>query len=80
MAGQSGDLEFFGMSRIIDPQGIVLAQGEEGGEHQQLVIADIDLDLDRGDLPFRLIDRRRPDLYEEILKPNADLGTATWQA
>ncbi|GEM_PF-3318643 len=79
MAGQSGDLEFFGMSRIIDPQGIVLAQGEEGGEHQQLVIADIDIDLDRGDLPFRLIDRRRPDLYEEILKPNAELGTATWQ-
>lgn len=78
MAGQSGDLEFFGRSRIIDPQGKVIAEGSEGGEHQELVIADIDLDLDRGDLPFRLIDRRRPDLYEEILKPNERLGTAEW--
>lgn len=69
MCGWNSGLEFFGRSRIIAPTGEVLAEGGEGGDQQGIVIADIDLD-DDGELPFRLIDRRRPDLYEAILSPN----------
>ncbi|MEZ5098619.1 MAG: hypothetical protein R3C15_02180 [Thermoleophilia bacterium] len=29
MCGWDGGLEFFGRSRIIDPRGVILAEGEE---------------------------------------------------
>ncbi|MCY3924298.1 MAG: carbon-nitrogen hydrolase family protein [bacterium] len=79
MVGRSGDLEFFGKSRIINPEGRILAEGGEGADCEELVIADIDPSIDRGDMPFRLIDRRRPDLYEDILLPNPNLGAVEWQ-
>ena len=41
--------------------------------------ADIALDEDQGDLPFRLIDRRRPDLYGDILQPNPNLQSISWR-
>ena len=79
MVGRSGDLEFFGKSRIISPDGKILAEGDEGAGCEELVVADIDTDVDRGDMPFRLIDRRRPDLYEDILLPNPNVGAIEWQ-
>ena len=79
MVGRSGDLEFFGKSRIISPDGRILAEGGEGAGCEELVVADIDTDVDRGDMPFRLIDRRRPDLYEDILLPNPNVGAIEWQ-
>lgn len=79
MVGRSGDLEFFGKSRIISPDGKILAEGGEGAACEELVVADIDTDVDRGDMPFRLIDRRRPDLYEDILLPNPNVGAIEWQ-
>lgn len=79
MAGRDGDLDFFGRSRIISPQGRILAEGGEGPQHQELVVADIALDEDQGDLPFRLIDRRRPDLYGDILQPNPNLQSVSWR-
>ena len=79
MVGRSGDLEFFGKSRIISPDGKILAEGGEGAGCEELVVADIDTDVDRGDMPFRLIDRRRPDLYEDILLPNPNVGAIEWQ-
>lgn len=78
MCGWDGGLEFFGRSRIIDPRGVILAEGDEGGDREQLVIADLDLEGGIGDLPFRLIDRRRPDLYGDLLAPNPKLGTIGW--
>lgn len=69
MCGWNSGLEFFGHSRIIAPDGTILAEGGEGGDQQGIVVADIDLDVEDS-LPFRLIDRRRPDLYEAILTPN----------
>lgn len=79
MVGRSGDLGFFGKSRIINPEGRILAEGGEGVDCEELVIADIDPSIDRGDMPFRLIDRRRPDLYEDILLPNPNVGAIEWQ-
>jgi len=79
MAGRRGDLGFFGKSRIINPEGRILAEGGEGVDCEELVIADIDPDIDRGDMPFRLIDRRRPDLYDDILLPNPNVGAIEWQ-
>ena len=79
MVGRSGDLGFFGKSRIINPEGRILAEGGEGVDCEELVIADIDPGIDRGDMPFRLIDRRRPDLYADILLPNPDVGAVEWQ-
>lgn len=79
MVGRSGDLGFFGKSRIINPEGRILAEGGEGTDCEELVIADIDPGIDRGDMPFRLIDRRRPDLYADILLPNPDVGAVEWQ-
>ena len=79
MVGRSGDLGFFGKSRIINPEGRILAEGGEGVDCEELVIADIDPSIDRGDMPFRLIDRRRPDLYEDILRPNPNVGAIEWQ-
>ena len=79
MVGRSGDLEFFGKSRIISPDGHILAEGGEGAGCEELVVADIDPQIDRGDMPFRLIDRRRPDLYDDILLPNPNVGAIEWQ-
>lgn len=58
--GQSGRLEYFGRSMIIDPWGEVV-EGEEA-EREAVVTADLDrgrVDAVRGRLPCR----RRPDLY-----------------
>jgi hypothetical protein len=43
-----------------------------------LVIAGIDPGDDDGGLPFRLIDRRGPDLYGDLLTPNPKVGSVGW--
>lgn len=79
MCGINAGLEFFGLSRIIAPSGKILAQGAEGAGNEELVIADLDLaDLDGG-MPFRMIDRRRPDLYGDLLTPNPDAASVDWR-
>jgi predicted amidohydrolase len=79
VAGRTSNLEFFGRSRIVDPTGEILAEGAEGVDAEELVVADIPDDLRPGTLPFRLIDRRRPDLYGEILSANAAAGEVEWR-
>ena len=71
MCGWNAGYEFFGRSRIIAPSGEILAEGEEGGDKEQIIVADIELGA-ADELPFRLIERRRPDLYEAILTPNTN--------
>jgi len=60
-SGPIGKLDFFGMSMIVDPKGIVLAEagGEESG-----IIATLDMKAMaewRAQIPC--FDDRRPDLY-----------------
>ncbi len=69
MCGWNAGFEFFGRSRIIAPDGTVLAEGGEGSDQEGIVVADLDVDATDA-LPFRLIERRRPDLYEALLTPN----------
>jgi predicted amidohydrolase len=71
MCGWNAGYEFFGRSRIIAPSGEILAEGDEGSDKEQIVVADIELGS-VGELQFRLIERRRPDLYEAILTPNTN--------
>ncbi|HIF10979.1 MAG TPA: carbon-nitrogen hydrolase family protein [Sneathiellales bacterium] len=79
LVGMHGGLEFYGKSRIMDPQGEIIAEGQEDVSSEELVIADIDLTKrEEGHLPFRLIDRRRPELYGELLSPNSDSGGLVW--
>jgi|TARA_B110000263_G_scaffold208252_1_gene189874 predicted amidohydrolase len=78
MVGFSGDLEFFGMSRIIDAEGNIVAQAGEGAGHEELLIGDLPDSKELRDIPFRLIDRRRPDLYSEILESNPDYTEVEW--
>ena len=78
MCGWNAGLEFFGKSRIMSPSGEIVAEGGEGAEHEGLVVADIDPSDDSGGLPFRLIDRRRPDLYGDLLTPNPRVGNVDW--
>lgn len=77
LTGRSGGVEFFGRSRIIDPNGDVLAEGEEGIGVEQLVVADLDFQ-NANRLPFSLIGRRRPELYSEILSENR-AGSVNWR-
>lgn len=79
LTGVHGGVEFFGKSRIMNPRGEIIAEGREGIEAEELVIADIDLaEREEGNLPFRLIDRRRPEIYREILTPNPLAGKVEW--
>lgn len=78
MCGWNSGLEFFGKSRIIAPSGEILAEGGEGAEHEGIVSAEIDPGDMNGGLPFRLMDRRRPDLYEELLAANPAAGEVGW--
>ena len=79
MVGKTGDLEFFGMSKIIDAEGNVLAQAGEGEGSEEVLIADLPDSSELRDLPFRLIDRRRPDLYGEILNANPNYLEVEWE-
>lgn len=74
LAGWLGTFEFFGKSRILGPMGDILAQGEEGAAREMLVVADLDLEelSPEKQVVFRMIDRRRPETYGEICKPNAN--------
>lgn len=78
LACVNAGLRFFGRSRIIDPCGNLLAEGVEGTEAEQLVVAEIDLDA-AVDVPFRLIDRRRPELYGELLSSNPTPRPLEWR-
>lgn len=60
--GWNGGREFFGISRIIAPNGQIIAEGREGVDAEELVIADLDVGGPTG-LPFSLMARRRPELY-----------------
>ncbi len=79
MCGWNAGYEFFGRSRIIGPDGSVLAEGGEGSDQEGVVVADLDMDGDDV-LPFRLIERRRPDLYEALLTPNTTGGPMDFKA
>lgn len=61
--------EFFGKSRIIDFYGDVLAAASEGTDREELLVAGIDVD-ELSALPMKLISRRRPEMYQEILLTN----------
>jgi predicted amidohydrolase len=65
--------EFFGKSRIIDYYGDILALGSEGTDREELLSAAIDVD-ELAELPMKLISRRRPDIYREILLTNEEAG------
>lgn len=69
LAGWLRSFEFFGKGRIVGPMGDILAQGGEGVDREMLVVADIDLDetSPENQLVFRMIDRRRPEIYGEIV-------------
>lgn len=80
LTGVFGGVEFFGRSRIMGPTGETLAQGPEGVGKEELVVADLDLSQrELGHLPFRLIDRRRPEIYGAILTPNPLANRVDWQ-
>jgi predicted amidohydrolase len=70
LAGWLRSFEFFGKSRIVGPMGDVLAQGGEGADREMIVTADINLDETSAEnqLVFRMIDRRRPEIYGEIVQ------------
>lgn len=78
MVGKTGDLEFFGMSQIIDAEGNVIAKAGEGDGCEELLVANLPDSAELRDLPFRLIDRRRPDLYDEILIENSNYEEVEW--
>ena len=63
--------EFFGKSRIINSYGDLLAMGSEGTDREELLSATIDVD-ELSELPMKLISRRRPDIYREILLTNEE--------
>ncbi len=63
--------EFIGKSRIINYYGDLLATGSEGTENEELLVAEIDPD-ELAELPLKLISRRRPEIYGEILLPNRE--------
>jgi predicted amidohydrolase len=63
--------EFLGKSRIINYYGDLLAMGREGTKNEELLVAEIDVDA-LAELPLKLISRRRPEIYEEILLPNEE--------
>lgn len=62
--GEEGELAFSGESFVCDPEGRVLARGKSGEE--DLVVADLDLDLVAASTARRLFLRdRRPGLYRD---------------
>lgn len=69
LSGREGSVEFFGKSKIVGPLGDVLARGQEGVDREELVIAEIDM-RERTLFPLRMISRRRPEIYGDILRPN----------
>ena len=75
--GRNAGMEFIGRSRIIDRSGELVAEGGEGPDAEELVIADLDLEQ-AGGAPFRLMDRRRPELYAGLLAPN-DVTEVVWR-
>jgi predicted amidohydrolase len=79
LVGVHGGMEFYGKSRIMNPRGDIIAEGQEDISSEELVIADIDLaERKEGNTPFRLIDRRRPEIYGDILNPNPVSGGLVW--
>ena len=77
LAGWLRSYEFFGRSRILGPMGDILAQGAEGADREMLVVADLDLEelSPEKQVVFRMIDRRRPEIYGKICEPNSRKGT-----
>lgn len=66
--GDSKELNFFGRSLIIDPEGEIIAKA--GGEDDEIVAATIDLeDVKRTRINRALYRDRRPELYGRILDP-----------
>jgi predicted amidohydrolase len=63
--------EFFGKSRIINFYGDLLAVGSEGVENEEILTAEIDV-ADLAALPLKLISRRRPEMYQDILLTNEE--------
>lgn len=79
--GGKGKWVFCGKSRIVTPVGRILAMGDEGADKEEIVTADVDMALlISKDIPVKLINRRRPEVYKEILTPNPHAGKVTWEA
>ena len=76
LVGWLRSFEFFGRSRILGPMGDILAQGAEGADREMLVVADLDLEeiSPEKQVVFRMIDRRRPEIYGKICEPNPKKG------
>jgi predicted amidohydrolase len=66
-----GTFEYFGKSRILNYLGEILAMGSEGIHKEELVTAEIDPD-ELARLPLKLMSRRRPEIYQEILLTNEE--------
>jgi predicted amidohydrolase len=65
--GEEGGHRYTGGAMIVNPEGEVIAQG---GEEEQIVIADIDLeDVEKTRQAFPYFRDRRPELYERLLQP-----------
>lgn len=63
-AGVQNGTEFFGGSRVIAPDGEIIAQAPCGPDARTIVFADLDLNLRaRVESTFPLMSRRRPELY-----------------
>lgn len=68
-SGRNGDLQFIGGSRVISPLGQPLCRLEQSVEAESLGIADIDRSLiGRLAKTFPLVERRRPELYQELVR------------
>ena len=66
--GNEGRIDFYGSSFIVDPYGRILAQAGRAGD--ELLIADLDLDLRRDWLElFPFFGTRRPDTYGVLTEP-----------
>jgi len=66
--GKEGEISFCGLSKIINPRGEVIAEGD--GSREQVVVGEIDLNLilkERKQEPF--FRAMRPELYRPLVKP-----------
>jgi predicted amidohydrolase len=80
---QIGGYEYIGKSRVINYLGDILAMGAEGPDKEELVVAEIDVE-ELAAIPLKMIARRRPEIYGEILQPNLEAkkvsGAILWSA
>ncbi|MEM2996001.1 MAG: nitrilase-related carbon-nitrogen hydrolase [Candidatus Bathyarchaeia archaeon] len=70
--GIEGDLHLFGNSKIIDPRGLTISEGEF--DNEVAVFAELDLGkINKYRDELRMLRDRKPHTYGEILKPQRDI-------